>query len=274
EVARVNRQRLWIVSGFLLGVLASRPVPSADVELTDVCVRLGDLPLPRAARLQIVEAPPDGPCRARIELAASASWRDLYMFFRDLPLRETSSSWSVGSLELTSRGKARSRVAWQVRLYRDGWRYEVYGTQAREATVTIQAGSAYPRGRMGLPAIDETLRSILPSGGEVESELWEAPHYMRVVSFLEGSVRPSAESLVQRLQDQDWQIRKIVLKFRDRPPWVEGVPPSETADLLRETPEEAGVIEARRGTQELGFSLVAAEGRVFIVVTLDGRWPE
>lgn len=122
---------------------------------------------------------------------------------------------------------------------------------------------------MPLPVIDEALRSLLPAGGELESELWEAHHYMVVVSLLEDTVRPLAESLVQRLQAQDWQIRKIALKFRDRPPWVEGVPASEAADLLRETPEEAGVIEARRGPQDLGFSLVAAEGRVFVVVTLD-----
>lgn len=269
----MNRWSLWIATGFLFSVLAGRLLPSAGVEPADSCVGLGTLPLPEAARLQIVEAPPDGPCRARVELAPPASWRDLYRFFRDLPFRETPSPWSLGSIELMSRGGARPRVTWQVRFHRDSWRYEVRGTQVPEVTVTVQAGSAYPKGQMSLPAIDEVLRLLLPAGGELESELWEAQHYMRVVSLLEGAVRPLAESLVRRLRDQDWQIRKIALKFQDRPPWVEGVPASEAADLLRETPEEAGIIEACRGLQELGFSLVAAERRVFLVVTLDGLRP-
>ncbi len=263
----MGRRHLWIVLGGLLGVLAGR------LSSGDACAGLGALPLPEAARLETLEAPADGSCRARVELPPSASWRDLYTFFRDLPFRETPSLWSVGSVELTSRGGARSRVAWQVRLHRDGWRYEVRGTHARDATVTVAAGSAYPSGRMSLPDIDRMLRDLLPDVGMLESELWEPQHYMRVVSLPEGPVRPVAESLVRLLRDRGWQIRKIALKFRDRPPWVEGVSTAEAADLLRETPEEAGVIEARRDVQEIGLTLVAAERRVFVVVTLDWLRP-
>jgi hypothetical protein len=262
----MNSRCLWIVGGFLLEVLAG-------LAFEDPCAGFWNLPVPESARRVVVGAHPDGLCEAQIELPPSASWRDLYMFFRDLPFRETPSAWSVGSVELTSRGGARPRVVWQVRLQRDGWRYEVRGTQTREATVLVQTGSAYPSGRMSLPAIDEVLRTVLPSVGELESELWEPQHYMRVVTLPEGPVRSVAESVVRRLRDQGWQIRKIALKFRDRPPWVEGVPPVEAADLLREMPEEAGIIEARRDPQELGFSLVAAEGRVFVVVTLDWLRP-